>query len=55
MSERRVKQGQGVDPEVTLLKISKTVFLLEDERAQGASAGISLRGVVAATSPFRER
>lgn len=51
MSERRVRQGQGVDPEVTLVKNIKRVFLLEDDRAQRASGGV---GPFQQLPPFRE-
>lgn len=50
MSERRVKQGRGADPEVTLVKHIKAVFLLEDDRASRTSGGFPRRGGITATS-----
>lgn len=53
MSERRVKQGRGADPEVTLVKHIKAVFLLEDDRASRTSGGFPRRGGITATSPVQ--
>lgn len=63
MTKRRVKRGQGADPEPTPLgkrkkkkkKPNKPAFLFEGNRVQRASVDIShQRSVATATSLIRE-